>query len=186
MYLVIIGFRNLTEVSATLDLDYIISGLIVPLGMVFISELVVDWLKHAFITKFNHIHPDVYLRFMDTLSKDFESGHAETTLADQSPAVSRRIGFSSLPLTCLLVRITMQTMKVTEVRLFDHFGWILLIVVVMFTVKIAVGIGLIAYTRRRNLYNDYRLVKVDLQNLENMRGKSQSADVVNNNKPHLA
>lgn len=74
VYLLIIGFRNLTEVSATLDLYYVLYGLVLPLGMVFWSEVLVDWLKHSFITKFNHIHPEVYIRFMDTLSKDFESG----------------------------------------------------------------------------------------------------------------
>ena len=32
--------------------------------------MVVDWLKHAFITKFNHVRASVYDRFMDILAKD--------------------------------------------------------------------------------------------------------------------
>lgn len=32
--------------------------------------MVVDWLKHAFITKFNHIRASVYGRFADVLAKD--------------------------------------------------------------------------------------------------------------------
>lgn len=43
---------------------------------VFVSELVVDWLKHAFITKFNHIRPSVYERYMDVLCRDLSSGSA--------------------------------------------------------------------------------------------------------------
>jgi Eukaryotic membrane protein family len=39
--------------------------------MVLGSELLVDWCKHAFVTKFNHIRPSVYGRFMDVLCLDF-------------------------------------------------------------------------------------------------------------------
>lgn len=32
--------------------------------------MVVDWLKHAFIAKFNHVRASVYGRFTDVLAKD--------------------------------------------------------------------------------------------------------------------
>ena len=38
-----------------------------------ISEMLVDWLKHAFITKFNHIRPSVYERYIDVLCRDLSS-----------------------------------------------------------------------------------------------------------------
>jgi len=41
-----------------------------------ISEMLVDWLKHAFITKFNHIRPSVYERYTDVLCQDLASGSA--------------------------------------------------------------------------------------------------------------
>ena len=70
----------------------------------------VDWLKHAFITKFNHIRPQVYGRFIDVLCKDLVSvdGQASQPFVDQSPVVSRRLGFAALPLGCLAVRIMFQ------------------------------------------------------------------------------
>lgn len=40
------------------------------------SEMLVDWLKHAFITKFNHIRPSVYERYADVLCRDLTSGSA--------------------------------------------------------------------------------------------------------------
>ena len=43
---------------------------------VLISEQLVDWLKHAFITKFNHIRPSVYERYMDVLCLDLANGSA--------------------------------------------------------------------------------------------------------------
>lgn len=38
--------------------------------------MLVDWLKHAFITKFNHIRPSVYERYTDVLCRDLAHGSA--------------------------------------------------------------------------------------------------------------
>ncbi|UZJ52656.1 hypothetical protein CBS101457_001976 [Exobasidium rhododendri] len=93
-----------------------------PVCIVLASECLVDWLKHAFITKFNHIRPSVYGRFMDVLCRDLTaaSGTGTTasrrkhTFVDQSPVVSRRLGFASIPLACLLVRMTSQIMTMLK------------------------------------------------------------------------
>lgn len=47
-----------------------------PVLTVLVSEMLVDWLKHAFITKFNHIRPSVYERYTDVLCRDLASGSA--------------------------------------------------------------------------------------------------------------
>lgn len=44
-----------------------------PFIMVLGSEMIVDWLKHAFITKFNVIRPHVYQRYLDVMCKDYYS-----------------------------------------------------------------------------------------------------------------
>ncbi|KAF8627818.1 hypothetical protein AX15_004241 [Amanita polypyramis BW_CC] len=44
-----------------------------PVLTVMASEMLVDWLKHAFITKFNHIRPTVYERYTDILCRDLAS-----------------------------------------------------------------------------------------------------------------
>jgi len=100
-FLLIIGLRNLSEVwsSSLNDLPRVLGELTGPLIVVYMSEILVDWLKHSFITKFNHIHPDVYVRYMQILCRDFQFGD----LIDRSPMVSRRIGFSSFPLCCLVL-----------------------------------------------------------------------------------
>lgn len=83
-----------------------------------LSEVAVDWLKHAFITKFNHIRPSVYERYLDVLCLDLASGSAigrygarKHTYVDQSPLVARRLGFASLPLACLAVLIGSQAVN---------------------------------------------------------------------------
>ncbi|KAG8743630.1 hypothetical protein FRC11_013803, partial [Ceratobasidium sp. 423] len=60
-----------------------------PVLTVILSELVVDWLKHAFITKFNHIRPSVYERYTDVLCRDL--------LASGSGRASRKVSIHPTP-----------------------------------------------------------------------------------------
>jgi hypothetical protein len=61
-----------------------------PVASVLVSEVGVDWLKHAFITKFNHIRPTVYERYTDILCRDLS--------ASQGSWVGRRSGRKVRPL----------------------------------------------------------------------------------------
>ena len=74
-----------------------------PFLIVLGSEMLVDWLKHAYITKFNNVKPNIYGRFLDVLAKDYYS-HA---FADQN--LTKRLGLPVLPLSCLFIRASMQT-----------------------------------------------------------------------------
>ncbi|KAK8190006.1 eukaryotic membrane protein family-domain-containing protein [Phyllosticta capitalensis] len=74
-----------------------------PFLLVLGSEMLVDWLKHAYITKFNNTKPTIYGRFLDVLSKDYYS-HA---FSDQN--LTKRLGLPVLPLACLFIRATIQT-----------------------------------------------------------------------------
>ncbi|KAI9349899.1 eukaryotic membrane protein family-domain-containing protein [Pilaira anomala] len=91
-----------------------LNTLMTPVVMVIASELIVDWLKHAFITKFNQIRPSMYGKYIDVLCKDLVIGSPgrisgkNHAFVDQSPVVSRRIGFPVLPLACLYVRMMQQ------------------------------------------------------------------------------
>lgn len=72
LYLVIIGWRNVVALgSDDIQKWSQLWQLVIPLVLVYGSELFVDWLKHAFITKFNHITPSVYQRFFLHLCRDF-------------------------------------------------------------------------------------------------------------------
>ncbi|KAJ3038433.1 hypothetical protein HDV00_000621 [Rhizophlyctis rosea] len=51
-----------------------IEVLATPIVVVYGTEVLVDWLKHAFITKFNQIKPGVYGRFRDSLCRDLVGG----------------------------------------------------------------------------------------------------------------
>lgn len=42
-----------------------------PFFIVIGSEMLVDWIKHAYISKFNGVKPAIYQRFLDVLAKDY-------------------------------------------------------------------------------------------------------------------
>ncbi|KAJ3088408.1 hypothetical protein HK102_008824 [Quaeritorhiza haematococci] len=57
-------------------LETLLTPVIVVLG----TEVIVDWLKHAFITKFNQIRVDVYGRFGDSLCRDLVGGDIKSLI----------------------------------------------------------------------------------------------------------
>ncbi|SAM01472.1 hypothetical protein [Absidia glauca] len=129
-YLMIITLRNVVELSESspssilpstfvplfkLPATTSLNTLMTPVVMVIASELIVDWIKHAFITKFNQIRPSIYSKYIDVLCKDLvvgspgrHSAGKKNAFIDQSPVVSRRIGFPSLPLACMAIRMMQQ------------------------------------------------------------------------------
>ncbi|KAL6707761.1 hypothetical protein ACN47E_003882 [Coniothyrium glycines] len=74
-----------------------------PFLLVLGSEMFVDWLKHAYITKFNQYKPEVYSKFFDVLAKDYYSD------AFSESNLTRRLGLPVIPLSCLFIRAAIQT-----------------------------------------------------------------------------
>jgi len=74
-----------------------------PFLLVLGSEMLVDWLKHAYISKFNNTKPNIYGRFLDVLAKDYYSN----AFADQN--LSKRLGLPVYALACLFIRASVQT-----------------------------------------------------------------------------
>lgn len=76
-----------------------------PFLVVLGSEMLVDWLKHAYINKFNNTRPTIYGRFLDLLAKDYYTN----AFGDQN--LTRRLGLPVIPLSCLFFRVSVQTYK---------------------------------------------------------------------------
>ncbi|KAM7000560.1 transmembrane anterior posterior transformation protein 1 homolog isoform 1-T1 [Tautogolabrus adspersus] len=76
------------------------------------SEILVDIIKHAFITKFNDITADVYSEYRASLAFDLVSSRQKNACTDYSDSVARRMGFIPLPLAALLIRVVMSSVKV--------------------------------------------------------------------------
>jgi hypothetical protein len=90
-------FTSLTTYAPTIG--HIFGPFVVVLG----SEMIVDWLKHAYINKFNNTRPTIYGRFLDVLAKDYYSN----AFGDQD--LTKRLGLPLIPLSCLFIRASVQT-----------------------------------------------------------------------------
>nr|XP_046263169.1 transmembrane anterior posterior transformation protein 1 homolog isoform X2 [Scatophagus argus] len=80
--------------------------------MVIISEVAVDIIKHAFITKFNDITAEVYSEYRASLAFDLVSSRQKNACTDYSDSVARRMGFIPLPSAVLVFRVLMSSVKV--------------------------------------------------------------------------
>ncbi|KAI0342004.1 DUF747-domain-containing protein [Trametopsis cervina] len=203
LMLVVVAFRNLIELSGSsfnfsegfaLPKSFgwfrgnsVLWTVSYPVLMVMMSEMLVDWLKHAFITKFNHIRPSVYERYTDVLCRDLASasgvsrrGVRKHTYVDQSPLVARRLGFAALPLAVLAILIGSQSINLLlsmhaddlsprtwDYRQFTEGDWInlakwtalgCLFWLCFVGVKLIMGIKLLSYATRRRIGMEAREV----------------------------
>ncbi|OLY78387.1 Endoplasmic reticulum membrane protein 65 [Smittium mucronatum] len=98
----------------SLQLDFLLNRVLIPVLLVIGTEILVDWVKHAFISKFNWFRPYLYTKYGDILCRDlvgatpaddrlnadnvstttvlFSSPRSEP-LPDLAPKVARRMGF---------------------------------------------------------------------------------------------
>lgn len=96
---------NILPASFTLIPSVPVLQVLSPFLIVLASEMVVDWLKHAYITKFNGTSPKIYGRFFDILAKDYYANAFSPPFA----SVTRRLGLPIIPLACLFIRAAVQT-----------------------------------------------------------------------------
>ncbi|XGW15034.1 hypothetical protein V3C99_000926 [Haemonchus contortus] len=108
--------------------------------MVIGAELLVDWLKHAFITKFNEINAEVYRDFTITIAFDVVRSRDSSAFSDYSDQVSRRMGFIPIPLSIMLIRVLSQTFSLQSKAsiVICVIAWLLMI-----AIKICNGIVLL-------------------------------------------
>uniref|UniRef100_A0A8C3YSI4 Transmembrane anterior posterior transformation 1 n=1 Tax=Catagonus wagneri TaxID=51154 RepID=A0A8C3YSI4_9CETA len=107
--LLIVCLRNMEQFSWNPDHLWV---LFPDVCMVVASEIAVDIVKHAFITKFNDITADVYSEYRASLAFDLVSSRQKNAYTDYSDSVARRMGFIPLPLAVLLIRVVTSSIKV--------------------------------------------------------------------------
>ncbi|CAD6193687.1 unnamed protein product [Caenorhabditis auriculariae] len=126
--LFVVMIRNLMAVDWSVES----AGEMLPdIMMVIGAELLVDWLKHAFITKFNEINADVYKDFTITIAFDVIRSREQSAFSDYSDQVSRRMGFIPIPLSIMMIRVLSQTFSVENRAslLICFIGWLLLLAI---------------------------------------------------------
>lgn len=113
-FLFLIAIRNLAEIKENLTWAHLFTTLFVPLGVLLFSEILIDWLKHAFITKFNNITLSYYDSTLLALAKDLAEKQTPGAWKDRAPIVAtRRIGFEPIPLACLVRHLSAPSHRST-------------------------------------------------------------------------
>lgn len=113
-------------------------------GVVYACEVLVDWIKHAFVTKFNRIPHRVYPQFSIVICEDIANTRTSAAVRSAgASAVAKRIGFVSLPLAALVARMAAGSVRRMPV------GPILFLFATLVAAKVALSIGLMGHAQRR-------------------------------------
>ncbi|XP_012942570.1 transmembrane anterior posterior transformation protein 1 homolog [Aplysia californica] len=144
-YLVLLLFvfiRNMKELQWNWDLAF---PIIQDVAVVLLVEMIVDWIKHAFITKFNELSASSYGDFALGLAQDIASSqqkHAFTNFNDQ---VCRRMGFTPIPLICLLFMVCTKSFNIS-----GPLPWLLVFVfyLCLISTKVLNSIVLLGWAQR--------------------------------------
>ncbi|KAJ1435235.1 eukaryotic membrane protein family-domain-containing protein [Ochromonadaceae sp. CCMP2298] len=121
--------------------------------MVFVGECFADWMKHAFINKFNMINATVYEDFAYVLRNDILSNQKDEVILDHTYSVTRRLGLSQIPLGCVCIRYIMLACNTPLVQLYfeGHSAFSLLLqscllFLALVLLKVVIGVGLVFYS----------------------------------------
>merc|ERR1711988_1044901 len=100
-----IGIQNCADMNWEISQDYIQHMVYLILG-VLCSECLVDWIKHCFVSKFNGIHPEVYLHILEVLRADIrKSSASKGQWLISSRRVASRVGFVPIPIASLVCKV---------------------------------------------------------------------------------
>jgi hypothetical protein len=127
-------------------------SLLWAMALVFLFELVVDMVKHSFISKFNRLHADLYKLFRSILAHDTLSIRSRWAHSlDPTHAGVRRLGLATLPVAVVVLRMTSMHMDPAYLpRLTSPTGIvaILLIGLVLLCGKLLLSMRIVAVSAR--------------------------------------
>jgi len=132
--LIIVMLQTLKQYNWNEDQFYI---LLPDCILILVSEIVVDWFKHAFVTRFNEINCEVYREYTITLAYDLVSSKLNRAYADHSDLVSRRMGFIPLPLAVLVVRVCASSLTIAR---WQDYLCLVLLYLSLLTIKTIINI----------------------------------------------
>ncbi|CAH2047257.1 unnamed protein product, partial [Iphiclides podalirius] len=105
--------------------------------LVLTFEVIIDWVKHAFITRFNEIPYGVYREYTVSLAYDVAQTRQKYAFSDHSDLVARRMGFIPLPLGVVITRVLVHAVKVDG---FAAMFLIFLAYLCLITVRVLISI----------------------------------------------
>jgi len=152
--------------------------------LVLLAEVLVDWIKHAFITRFNELKVDVYRDYTISLAYDMAQtrqkhvstdsfptlyfsvfncklikhflGGGPQAFSDHSDLVARRMGFIPLPLGVVMVRVLAQALNIESPASVSLF-----ILGYLCVTSFRILISVVILGKACGLINQHRLVSIN-------------------------
>ncbi|CAH8593649.1 unnamed protein product [Heterobilharzia americana] len=148
VWLFIIVGRNMNENGWNLD-D--LQTILIDVACILLAEVAVDWVKHSFITKFNVIPSNVYEEYTVSIAYDLLLCRQGKNTSDHFDLLSRRMGLTPIPLSCLINAMLFQTIRNPSTLCLT----LPFVVSILFVVKVATNLTLMsmAYSHVREYIN---------------------------------
>lgn len=89
---------------------------------VLVTEVLIDWIKHAFITRFNEIPEYIYREYTTSLAYDMTQTRQKHAFSDHSDLVARRMGFIPFPLGVVLIKAIYSAVSFNNIAAWVLFG----------------------------------------------------------------
>lgn len=144
--MIIVFLRNMSQLDW--DTDHLLD-IIPELSMIFISEVFIDWLKHAFVTKFNGIPIESYSDYQYQLYDDLLNPACfNQTFSNRMDLMARKILFISMPLGCLTIIVLYDVIPELNLDLQTKVLYACALCAILFIVK-TINMGLILHQAER-------------------------------------
>jgi len=156
MYVTIVVLQNTSRVSAAAVRGEPVGKLGWDILNIVGMEILVDWSKHMFVTKFNRIPASVYDQYAQDLAEDVKSSFQNHSMHhEQVTPLSRRLGFVAMPLVCLVARTLLQHASTWgwELSLWNT-GFALLTHACVVAAKVLLGMQMLGYIATRYKQED--------------------------------
>ncbi|XP_075146286.1 protein TAPT1 homolog [Haematobia irritans] len=118
---------------------------------VLITEILIDWIKHAFITRFNELPECIYREYTTSLAYDMTQTRQKHAFSDHSDLVARRMGFIPFPLAVVLIKAIYSAVSFDNVA-----AWILFSLAYAFALGLRICLTICALGKACKLMKEHQ------------------------------
>ncbi|XP_061389700.1 protein TAPT1 homolog [Musca vetustissima] len=118
---------------------------------VLITEILIDWIKHAFITRFNELPECIYREYTTSLAYDMTQTRQKHAFSDHSDLVARRMGFIPFPLAVVLIKAIYSAVSFNNLA-----AWILFSLAYLFALGMRIALTICALGKACKLMKEHQ------------------------------
>lgn len=154
VFLFIVFSNNLNDLSWKIT-QSTVEDIIYTFTLVIVMEILVDWLKHAFITRFNKMQSKIYDKFLIVIASTVLN---QNNVPDPCFSTSKRIGFVPLPLSIVVIRVFFNVAPISG---FLAIYWILMLWFCLIAIKFLISFIILFFSVRILENNNNSTLKID-------------------------